>query len=1780
MKVKSLISLFMATTALLFLDSCSRESPLKENVGLQNNHSRVFASREPFKDAQAFVDSIANTPVDTNLTPDTLTVTINDSVYLIGVLPRFVEKIYLFQWNVEDGDSTVSIKGDNAEPFAWAYKKPGVYYPKFIAFDGNNATDTAGTGTKRLYINVIDTKPVLSVPKDTLWTSHDGDVKFSIFAADTFGVIKNVKIDLDASGKDSAKVWEYEQEEGEDSLFITIKNDKKYIDSLGNQTIYVIVEDDDGNEVMDSVNIHFNRLPTLKIVSPTDGSRHSIKDRFYFYYESEDKDNPQDLRYFIYAQTSKNGKPPTKAFTNEDLIAKAVTVNIFEPTTEDGRNVITLVNDPSTELTGRIYWDMYVTDGYDIVRMERVATTDSTSRPWNFYLGDLSSSQGTFFGVAKYQGRDNHAGIRVEFNNGSKVFDGFTDEKGNYTIKADVGAYEVRASSDTIHEYEYAFQYDLFIESGATIKVDDLILADTTSPTLVVKDLDTLDVRKIESLNIYAKDLASRVDTVFAKLDDKNADLTCIVSEYGVIVNCGLSLDNLLDGDHVLTITAKDKVGNTSVKKNPFYVAATKLALNVNGVQKDKIGKNSTNDLVFTAEITNAYPEADSVTWSWTIEDKSGTEKAKVTDGKATFKLSYDDIINNFTNPDDPKHAENDFTMTVSYNSNGADISSSVLFGILSGNPTVVFTEPGNDVKVTINDPIKFSIVTYPGENSSTMETTWNCGTKLSSGYTCPAKGATEGTLAFSTIGKHEITVTVKDNNNDTGTDKVTIEVVSDKPTIAASTNDKSNEYKINSKVKVNLAASDKQGTVNEIKWGCSNGDNLESVKSDNSIAVTPAASVEASAEITMPGFDTDHFRCLFRAIDDDGEEGRDTLTFVALLDPPQVHLKTKADTVKIKSEQKIVATATDKLGVITKYEIACEDKLSNITSWTTMSKSDTIVKMPDYATNYYCIVRVTDDDKNTALDTATYTVLVGRPTVTAKVNYSTVTIKDTVELNAHATDSLGSIDMYAWGCGTSSNRNIVFTDSSSKTPLLRKVMPSKEDHNYLCIIRVRDDDGNTAKDTVKIDVLQGMPTVTVKNKFAKIQEGRNIILDAEASDNNGVASDVGEIVKYEWSCAIPEKIAQTWREVDKPRYDWKAPAQNDNLICVIRVTDNDGNTAMDTMKVAYTSEYPRIWVTSENIYINQGDRFTLNATVNEDIWQGIDWFNWECFNAETKKTMESSVPNYSYKDNDKSFEIDKDSSYSIQGKDMFCVVSARETATQEVLKDTTIVHILRSFPVGVITAADTVYLWSGEEGLPDEATMFYTEEWGGKCSKRGELSDPSTKQDFRWQFSNYDESFWVGNSDGSLDMGNVVFNTAFQRPTREGSMTIQLDYRDSSITGDDNVPYGFYQRHKAETVSKTVYFSKAWKNLANDTIVASEPSGIPPAFTFVGSTPVSAYLSGKNTVKISTNKNGSWSSIGSFTTTDSVASIQLASDGKDLYIGALTTKSDFILKKSTNGTSAPADVNSTSGIKAPKLLSSTAGKIVLVHYNSSYISVKTLKDKSWTNMDLAKPKTFSGTLTEIDAVYTSKGNLLIVYVGSDFNSYALMLDANLNNKINHTSAASNMTSISIDADDDSLYIAYMDRSTNSNGAKFITASITGSSFGWGSARAIFGKAYMSYHNSIAVRNKAVYIAIDFTYSTNLNRVYQSQVNVFRYEKGQWHVHGENNLPYFTEVFAEDNGYSLSGMAPQLAFDNGGKLHVSMYAKATGTGANTKYTGPMVMKYVADNWTINSTCED
>ena len=174
MRFRSLRLFLVLALGMACLFGCSRESSIKENVNLRNNHSVVFAFNKPFENAEAFADSIINlSNPDSVLVYDTLTITVNDTVYLMGFLRYNSDKVYRYIWHFE-------------EP----YSKDN----KDTLFSVNNVDITISVCNEDLnaYINSLD-RTVMGGQETPTFSNVDGGV--GIFASRRNHITVNIPAD-------------------------------------------------------------------------------------------------------------------------------------------------------------------------------------------------------------------------------------------------------------------------------------------------------------------------------------------------------------------------------------------------------------------------------------------------------------------------------------------------------------------------------------------------------------------------------------------------------------------------------------------------------------------------------------------------------------------------------------------------------------------------------------------------------------------------------------------------------------------------------------------------------------------------------------------------------------------------------------------------------------------------------------------------------------------------------------------------------------------------------------------------------------------------------------------------------------------------------------------------------------------------------------------------------------------------------------------------------------------------------------------------------------------------------------------------------------------------------------------------------------------------------------------------------------------------------------------------------------------------------------------------
>lgn len=1759
--------LFLSVLFTIAFVGCSRESDIRVNGSLRNNHSVIFAFAERPDSLDAFVDSIA--ALDSVYTYDTLTVTVHDTIYFVGFLKYNTDKVVRYAWKMYGGDSLRN--GSNGQLFPFAYDSAAVYSPLFIAVDGASARDTAGRGQ---YIRVIDTPPDLWIEKDTLWVRGNRDAAVHFFASDSFGRIDSAFVLLlDAKGKvrDTLPAKKDSAENAYVSK-IPFASAEGLWDKNNELTFVFGAIDDDGNVSKDTAVLHFNRIPTIQLLQPDSSSRQNVYvSRFAFYYSGADEDNPEDLRYTIRVGKSPDNSGTPPVLTDANLVATGIREKSWEAITDSVWNM-------SEDLRGRLYWQVSVTDGYDT----------ATSPTWNFFFGDLNATTGAFYGYAKFQGRKNHSGIQVVFENleNSNYAFTHTSEKGYFRAEVDPGTYRIYARDTTGFGYKHLILDSQYVEMGDERLVATMLLEDSIAPKVRIDKYDSLVTERSVTFSGTLSDSGSQVAGAKAFFDGEEVALSVLkVNEWR------MTLDDLFDGSHSLRFVVSDSAGNISdTAMVNFTVKASSLDLTVNGQTTAMVASDESFE--FVAKVGNVKPLPDSVRWTSEIEGQKFAVKASavnIADSSAKMTLTAAEL--------ESQGATRGTLYTLYATVADGSVSDSVRFGVRGDDPGIYFLTPSADTAVSMNDAMTFSLQYYLGVTAASGTIAWTCPGKLSDGYECPSEGAETATLAWASIGEKKLVVTLTDSDGKVARDTLSFRILSDPPMVKIQASADTIRQKINAQLTYEVSASDKFGTVNSVEWGCGTA----AISFDSSAVLSPAKNVSAQIHVSLPSSETDAYKCVVRATDDDGEAGFDTLHFRAVLDKPSITLFTSTATVKINSTVRFAGAAVDTLGKIVGYDAYCGSSLKNPT-WNSISKPDTNVVMPGVACTWYCMMKVTDDDGLTAMDTAVYTVVLDPPSVTVSEDTLTLSIKDTVELDAMAKDALGQIVLYRWSCGASgASVSQIFTSTS--TPRFSAVMPSSPADNYLCIIQVTDDDGLTAEDTTRISVLLDPPTVQVSQESITTRPGFSIEINATATDKYGY------IAKREWSCGVPSAVSANWKTVSTFDTTWTGPSEAvASYYCVARATDDDGNQAMDTIRISFTTDIPLINVDNELLYILPGASADLTAKANS-VWQGIKRYTWTCGKKGSSALSDTSSKNdnhvwwgvddnymasdfYFWDDNDANGKSDSTiQKLSKANSEFYCIVWAEEKGTRFIATDTTVIRTMQSLPVGVINMPDTAYLWSLDSSvLANESKYWYTDAVGGSSSKLGTLGDRDAQR-FWWNFSNVSSSYWYeGNTDGTLDTNIAEFNQAFVRRSSEGFITVQLDYYDSSKSAMDQ---SFVSRHEADIVSKKVYFRKAWENISGaktDSVVANSTDENGPAIAYCNDKLVLAYVDGSGNLETRYRSGNSWASFGNPSVSNvSAQTLYMDCDGNgNLYL-AYVNSSDgkgYVYKSvgaSGNWTALGSGIGSAvTSLRLkinPKTNNPSVAWIGTVGSSTSMARVQDYSGSSWGTA-FSPIYSTSWQNRELDMAFDADGNRLVIASGHATNDYYIYYYYVANGASKTSSTANNKIEIngeSIQAvySNGYFYVGFRDRD-NDGAPRMVRAAASKAAITRSGAFSTSGAEFSAFGHrcfnavlSVDGNGNPVFAIDDAYYARN------SQVHVYRYTDA-WKELGENELPYFKNVFAATNGYYVRGFRPQIAVSPNGRIYLSMRAQESGSSQASSLpgtkNGPLVMEYVGDDW--------
>lgn len=166
----------------------------------------------------------------------------------------------------------------------------------------------------------------------------------------------------------------------------------------------------------------------------------------------------------------------------------------------------------------------------------------------------------------------------------------------------------------------------------------------------------------------------------------------------------------------------------------------------------------------------------------------------------------------------------------------------------------------------------------------------------------------------------------------------------------------------------------------------------------------------------------------------------------------------------------------------------------------------------------------------------------------------TTVSIRDTVPLPSEAVDVDGDLAGFEWDCGDGKTKDAA--SLAGARARIRFGVRFAEPGDRTCVLKVRDLQGRESQAKVTVKVLLDPPWADAGPDTTVAVE-TPILLHARGEDG------YGPIVSREWSIA-----GAAFKPVTQLESTFPAPKDPGELVFVLKVTDSDGLTAFDTLRV------------------------------------------------------------------------------------------------------------------------------------------------------------------------------------------------------------------------------------------------------------------------------------------------------------------------------------------------------------------------------------------------------------------------------------------------------------------------------------------------------------------------------------------------------------------------------------------------------------------------------------
>lgn len=265
---------------------------------------------------------------------------------------------------------------------------------------------------------------------------------------------------------------------------------------------------------------------------------------------------------------------------------------------------------------------------------------------------------------------------------------------------------------------------------------------------------------------------------------------------------------------------------------------------------------------------------------------------------------------------------------------------------------------------------------------------------------------------------------------------------------------------------------------------------------------------------------------------------------------------------VSINTNVSFAGTAAQQFGTIVMYKWDFDgdgiyDDSSKITGATTHTYT--------HEASYNAKLLVRDDDGNEAVDDRIVSVRNTPPKIVNIRPDTLISINDSVLFYGSAIDDDGRIVQISWdfdGNGVSD-----YSDSTQITVGYRYLKVGI----YHAILRIKDDDGKISSDTVLVTVIQDIPTLNLTSvDTVSIRDTINF--------KGSVIQQFGSIVKWEWDIG---GIGNFYAG-DSDTIIVASSFEQSKFLCILKVTDDDGNSKSDTAAIAVIRDAPAVSIGSD----------------------------------------------------------------------------------------------------------------------------------------------------------------------------------------------------------------------------------------------------------------------------------------------------------------------------------------------------------------------------------------------------------------------------------------------------------------------------------------------------------------------------------------------------------------------------------------------------------------------